>query len=135
MKRISFQVTNGRIHFKCSNCQAKRMISVPTGVRQRSLRCHRCGEITRCSFNRRYTGRERQSGKVLLYTGDGSQFEIDLYDISQRGVGFELHAKDIRRVAVGREVSFRCPWNPLLLSQGRYRIKSISGRRVGAEKV
>lgn len=134
MKRRAFQVNNGRIHFKCPVCQAKRMVTVPPGLRQRSLRCHKCGELSRCDLNRRYTGREKQQGKVFLYTGDGSQIEVDLYDISLRGVGFEVAQKDIRRMSVGRDVSFRCTWSPQLLSMGRYRIKSIQGRRIGAER-
>lgn len=112
----------------------KKMVAVPSGLRQRSIRCHRCGEISRCELNRRYTGREKQAGKAQLFTGDGTQLDVDLFDISLRGVGFEINLKDLRRIAVGREVTFRCPWNPMLLSQGRYRIKSIKGRRVGAEK-
>jgi len=135
VKRRIFQVNNGRIQFRCPECQAKRMVAVPMGVRQRSLRCHRCGETFRCDLNRRCAGREMQSGKVLLCTGDGSEIEVDLFDISIRGVGFELNFKDLRQLKVGRDVTFRCPWNPRLLAGGRYRIRSITGCRVGAEKV
>jgi len=135
VKRRIFQVNNGRIQFKCPACQAKRMVAVPMGVRQRSLRCHRCAEVVRCDLNRRYAGREMQAGRVLLYTGDGSELEVDLFDISLRGIGFELNIKDLRRLKVGREVTFRCPWNPKLLSGSRYRIRAMTGRRVGAEMI
>lgn len=129
-----FRVVSGRIHFKCSACQAKRMMSIPPQVRNRSIRCHRCGELTRSNFNRRITPREQQRGKVLASTSDGSYVEVDLYDISLYGVGFDVSARDIRKMIVGREVQLRCTWNPRLFRQGRYVIRSIKGRRIGAQR-
>lgn len=110
------------------------MFTIPPGVRTRSLRCFKCGETTRCNFNRRVMEREQQSGKVLLFCDDGKEIEVNLFDISLDGLGFEVPIRDVMRIAVGRYVSFKCPWNPQLLSQGRYIIRSIRGQRVGAER-
>ena len=111
------------------------MYTIPPGVRTRTLRCSKCGETTRCTFNRRVVEREQQSGKVLLFCDDGKEIEVNLFDISMDGLGFEVPIRDVMRIAVGRYVSFKCPWNPQLLSQGRYIIRSIRGQRVGAERV
>lgn len=133
-KAQTFRAISGRIHFKCHACQAKRMVAISPGVRQRSIRCHKCGESTRARFNRRLILREQQRGKVLISTSDSSYFEVDLYDISLNGIGFDVSPRDIRKMTVGAEVQFRCTWNPRLFSQGRYIIRSIKGRRIGAQK-
>jgi hypothetical protein len=99
----------------------------------RSLRCSKCGELTRCTFNRRQIHREQQSGSVWLKTSDGREMTIDLFDISSRGVGFNLSSRDIFKITIGRDVQFNCTWNPRLFSQGRYVVRSITGQRVGVE--
>ncbi|MGB3223351.1 MAG: hypothetical protein WBB23_11170 [Desulforhopalus sp.] len=110
------------------------MVSIPPEVRKRSIRCHRCGEITRCDFNRRLIQREQQKGRILMTTSEGWDIEVDLYDISVNGIGFDVAPRDIRKISVGREVRFRCTWNPRLVNQGRYVVRSIKGRRIGAQR-
>lgn len=133
-KTQTFRVVGGRIRFKCHACQSIRMVAIPNEVRRRSIRCHKCGEITQASLNRRLIQREQQKGKVLMSLSDGTYLAIDLFDISQNGVGFDIATRDIRKVSVGKEIQFRCSWNSQLFSQGRYIIKSIKGRRIGAER-
>lgn len=132
-KSQTFRVVNGRAHFKCHACKAKRMVTIPPQVRTRSLRCHKCGELTRANFNRRIIPREQQRGKVLMELRDNISLEVDLYDISLYGVGFDVPMREVRKLSVGQEVQFRCSWNPRLFSQGRYIIRSIKGSRVGAQ--
>lgn len=131
-KTKAFQVIEGRIHFKCSSCQAKRIVAVPSGSRRRSVRCQKCGEILNCALNRRKVERNQQSGRVLLLVNN-SNAEVDLFDISKKGVGFELDVRRGLKITEGREVQFKCTWNPRLFSQGRYVVKSIKGSRVGVE--
>ncbi len=133
-KTKTFRVVGGRIHFKCHACQNRRMVAVPPGVRKRSIRCNKCGEITRCDFNRREIPREQQRGKVLMSISDSSYIEVDLYDISLNGIGFDISIRDVRRISVGNEIQFRCTWNSKLFSQGRYIVRSIKGRRIGAQR-
>lgn len=130
-----FNVVDGRFHFKCSRCQAKRLAAAPLRVRKRSFKCHRCKEITRCILNRRTANREQQFGKALMRGSDGNEFEVDLYDISQHGVGFEAHFTDLKKISVGKSFELKCSWNPRLLARGRYLIKTINSRRIGAELV
>lgn len=132
-KSKTFRVVNGRMQFKCYSCQASRMVTVPPDVRRRSIRCHKCKEVTHCNLNRRRTLREQQRGKALVHTNDGSQLSVDLYDISQSGVGFDILFKDKSKLAIGKELKIRCSWNPRLLGQGRYVVKSIKGLRIGAQ--
>lgn len=133
-KTQTFRMVGGRIRFKCHACQRIRMVAIPKEVRRRSIRCHKCGEITQASFNRRLIQREQQKGKVLMSLSDGTHIEVDLFDISQNGIGFDIGMRDIRKVSVGKEVQFRCTWNSRLFSQGHYIVRSIKGRRVGAER-
>lgn len=130
----TFRVINGRTLFKCPACKANRMYTIPPAVRARTLRCFKCGETTRCIFNRRVVEREQQSGRVLLFCDDSKEIEVDLFDISRDGVGFEVSTRDIMRIVVGRQVYLKCPWNPSLFGNARYIIRSIKGQRVGAER-
>ena len=130
----AFRVVNGRIHFKCYSCDSKRMVTVPYSVIRRTIRCQKCGEITRCTLNRRITLRDQQRGKILMRTADGREMTVDLADISLNGVGLDVSAGDLPKIKVGKEIKFRCTWNPRLLGQGRYVIKSIKGRRVGLKR-
>lgn len=132
-KTVTFHVVNGRLRFKCFSCGSKRMVSVPPNIRNRSFRCHKCGETTRCVLNRRLDRREQQLGKVQVTTTDGTVIEADLADISLYGVGFDIPLRRANKISVGKELKFRCPWNPRLLSKGRYIVTSIKGRRVGAK--
>lgn len=134
-KTRTFRLVDSRLQFKCPLCKAKRMVTVPGTVRRRSIRCHKCKELTRCVLNRRVIQREQQYGKVMLTTSDGFEFEVDLFDISINGVGFELPYRSFGKVKIGREIQFRCSWNPGLLKGSRFIVKSINGSRVGAEQI
>ena len=67
--------------------------------------------------------------------GDGKEIPINLYDISIGGVGFELTVGVAASIAPRQEIRLRCVWNPRLLDQGRYIIKNVRGRRIGAQTV
>jgi hypothetical protein len=128
-----FQVTDGRIHFKCPFCQSRRMITIPPGIRKRSVRCQKCSEFTSCVFNRRKVERNHQTGRVLVMTSENNA-EVSLFDVSLNGVGFELDLRNGLNLSVGRDIQFRCNWNSRLISQGRWIVRSVQGRRVGAER-
>jgi hypothetical protein len=132
-KTKTFQVKEGRIFFICSSCRAKRMVSVPFGSRRRSVRCQKCGEALSCVLNRRQMERNQQRGRVQLFTNE-SNTEVDLFDISMNGVGFELDVRSGLKITVGREVHFKCGWNSRLFSQERYVVKTIRGSRIGVER-
>lgn len=133
-KTKTIRVVNGRMQFRCFNCKTRRMIGVATHVRRRSIKCHKCGEVTKAILNRRMLQREQQFGKILLTTADGIEMEVSLFNISLHGVGFEVPLQQRSKLSVGKVVEFRCPWNPQLISQGAYVIRSINGQKVGAEK-
>lgn len=130
-----YQVVNNRIHFTCPACQGKRMIAIPPDLRRKSIRCQKCGELSHCQFNRRMTPRQSQTGKALVIVGDGKEMPVDLYDISIGGVGFELLVGVVTPLSPRQEIKLRCAWNPRLLEQGRYIVKNVKGRRVGAQAV
>ena len=132
-KTKSFRVVNSRFHFKCGECQTKRMMAIDPAIRKRSIRCHKCKELTRCVFNRRLESREQQLGKVLLTITGGRELDDSLYDISPHGVGFNMSIRDVKRISVGMAINLRCPWNPTLLGHGRYIVTSIRGQRIGAK--
>jgi hypothetical protein len=60
--------------------------------------------------------------------------EVSLFDVSLNGVGFELDLRNGLNLSVGRDIQFRCNWNSRLISQGRWIVRSMQGRRVGAER-
>ena len=120
--------------FQVSRMPGETNVDGSPGIRKRSLRCNKCGEITRCNFNRRTIPREQQRGKIFMSVDDSNYIEVDLYDMSLNGIGFDISIRDIRKMTVGREIQFKCTWNPRLYGQGRYIVKSIKGRRIGAQR-
>ncbi len=132
-KTKSFRVVNSRFHFKCCECQTKRIMTIGPAIRKRSIRCHKCKELTRCVFNRRLESREQQLGKVLLTITGGREFDASLYDNSPHGVGFNMSIRDVKRISVGMAINLRCPWNQNLLGYGPYIVTSIRGHRIGAK--
>ena len=128
-----FLVQNNKIHFKCPSCAAKSYIAVPGGTRRRSVRCQKCSARTQCVLNRRTNHREAQAGKCLLIIDQGKEMEIHLHDISVGGLGFDLPIHAARALSLRQEIRFKCTWNPTLLTD-RFIVKSINGRRIGAEK-
>lgn len=135
MKTKSFRVIGNRIQFRCPSCNAKRSVGVGKDVRRRSVRCHKCRTVTPCDLNRRLKQREMQSGKCVMITSQGKEIDIDLHDISMDGLGFDLPINAARTLRVQQQVQFKCSWNPRLLGSSRFVVKSIKGRRVGAEKI
>lgn len=131
----TYSIINNRVHFKCPSCGTRKYLAAPRDLRRRSIRCHKCGERTKCLFNRRDRPRENQVGKAMLVLHTGNEIEIDLRDISMRGIGFDLPYGSARKVSVRQVVSFKCNWNPRLIGNARYIIRSIDGQRVGAEKL
>ena len=95
-----------------------------------------CGELTRCVFNRRPEQRNYHSGKLTVKTRDGREIDVNLRDMSSKGIGFELPAgKSLKLLSVGHEISVSCSWNANLFPDSRYIIKNINGLRVGAQKI
>ncbi len=136
-KTKTFRVIKNRLQFRCLNCGAKRTFAIPPHLRGRNIRCHKCGEITKCSFNRRVTLRELQSGKAVLITDQGIEVDIFLTDMSIKGIGFELpvRAARARVIKIGDQVRLSCRWNRRLLSGSRFVVQNINGQRVGVKKV
>ncbi|MEN8188468.1 MAG: hypothetical protein ABFS19_01380 [Thermodesulfobacteriota bacterium] len=136
-KAKSLQVIGNRVSFRCPGCGSRRNFAIAPGVRQKNIRCHRCGETTKCRLNRRAKNRESQAGKVILIGAEGKELEVLLYDISPSGVGFDLplYAFRAKALSVGDEVKFKCGWNPRLFGNNRFIIKNIHGRRVGAVRI
>lgn len=136
-KTKTFRVINNRLQFRCRSCGARKNVAVPPQLRGRTIRCHKCGEMTKCLFNRRETLRELQSGKAVLINDRGKEVDIFLTDISTKGIGFELslQAARTRPVKVGDKVRLTCSWSQRLLDGSRYIVQNINGLRVGVKKV
>ena len=134
-KTKEFRVQDRRLLFKCPTCGARRTSIIPD-IRRKTIRCHNCGEMVRCIFNRRPEQREYHAGKLTLRVRDGREVEVTLKDLSSRGIGFELPTgKSLKLLSVGHEINLTCHWNSKLLSDSRYIVRNINGLRVGAEKL
>ena len=132
-KTITFRVINNRFLFRCSKCGAKRRLSAPPHLRQKNIRCFSCEEMNKCAFNRRVTPREQQSGKAVLITSAGKEVDINLLDISSKGVGVELSIQGLRSrvVKIGDKIQLICGWNPRLFSGRQYIVQNIREQKVG----
>lgn len=136
-KTVVVQTINNRMRFKCSTCGARRNSSVLPNLRRKSMRCHKCGVITRCILNRRAAPRGLQGGKVNMITNEGNEFEVNVHDISRHGVGLSIPVKAsrARKIAKGQQVRFNCRWNPSLMGSSRFVVMSNDGQRIGVKKI
>jgi uncharacterized Zn finger protein len=133
-KTKEFRVQDRRLLFKCPSCGARRNSIIPD-IRRKTIRCHSCGEMIKCLFDRRPEPRTSHAGRLLMKTRDGREIEVILKDISSRGIGIELpNGKFLRHLSVGDEILLSCSWNPNLIADPRYIVRNIRGFRVGAEK-
>ena len=132
-KSVIFKVVGNRMQFRCSVCKAKRNVAIPPDIRTKSIRCHKCAELTRCIFNRRVHPREHQSGTVILQTSTGREINVMLNDLSREGLGFIIPVGSARtyRIGLGNEVKLRCTWNSRLISNTAFVVKNIKGQRIG----
>ncbi len=133
MKTKEFRVQDNRLLFKCPHCGKRRNYTL-LGVRRKTIKCHNCGESTRCLFNRRPEQRECQSGMLILRTREGREAAVMMRDISSGGIGFEmLKGKDARLLRKGQEVSLSCNWSPAMIPRSRFRVQNINGFRIGVK--
>lgn len=132
-----FKVTNNRFQFRCSECTAKRNFTVPQNIRRKNIKCHGCGNVVKCVFNRRCSIRESLSGIIVATTHAGKELDVHLYDLSQNGIGIDMPVQtaQLNRIAIGKTIRFRCAWNPKMLPPSSYVVKNINGQRVGAQRV
>lgn len=132
-KSLIFKVVNNRLQFRCSTCKAKRNVTIPPDIRTKSIRCHKCADLTRCIFNRRVHPRENQSGIVILQTSAGREIDVMLNDLSMEGLGFNIPVGSARtyQIGLGNEVRLRCTWNSRLIPNTAFIVKNIKGQRVG----
>jgi hypothetical protein len=137
LRTQNFKVVRNRMQFRCPICGVKRSLSVPSGIRKKNLRCHKCGEMVKCALNRRVYPRELLSGKMIMVTPEGTEVDVFISDKSAGGAGFDLSITDIRRnrIATGIEVRFRCSWSPLLVGNSRFVIVNIKGQRIGVKRI
>ena len=129
----SFQVIDGRILFKCPSCRSKKRVSITPGIRRRSVFCQKCGEKTFCVFDRRGIVRTNQCGRILLLV-DSDRVEVNLFDISTNGAGFEMDIRSKLKIEVGKQIGLYCSWNPNLFSRGYYVVRSVRGFKIGVER-
>lgn len=133
-KTKEFRVINRRFQFKCPYCGGRRSFFI-NNLRRKNIKCFKCGESTRCLFNRRTDKRVYQSGKILLTTGVGKELEVNLKDLSYNGAGVELPPGDsATSLSVGQEVSLKCNWNSQLIANRRFVVQNINGQQIGVKK-
>ncbi len=135
MKTKEFRVQHNRLLFKCPYCNKRRNYTNIT-TRRKTIRCHNCGEMTRCVFDRRQLSRVSMSGVLTLKTREGKEIEAMLCDFSSRGIGFEVRkGKDARSIRVGQEVSLSCSWNPAIIPKSMFKVTNVNGFRFGVMEV
>jgi DNA-directed RNA polymerase subunit RPC12/RpoP len=119
-------LADNRLLFVCPSCSKRRIYPILT-IQRSAIRCQSCGAFTRCVFKQR---------PVILRTREGKKIQVFLLDISSTGVGFEVqNSRDARALRMGQVVMLTCDWNPGLIPEARFIIKSISGYKIGVAKI
>jgi len=76
-------------------------------------------------------------GKVQMITRDDKILDVNLRDISPKGVGVEIPLSSFRsrKIAIGHHVRFKCRWNSRLLDAGYFIVTNIRNQQIGLEKI
>ena len=137
VKPVITKVINNRMQFRCSKCRTKRNLPVQANIRRKRVRCQKCGAITICSLNRRLVPRRPHSGKAVMIASDGQTIDVNIFSISEYGIGVEVPANMLRShvIKVGKKFRFECNWHSHLLRNSSFIIKNIYGQRIGLEKI
>jgi len=125
-------VKDGRIRVVCSRCAKKQYVTVPAGLRKKTVRCS-CGQSSLHTLNHRRTMRESTCGKAFIILPNGRECPIYLCDISLGGVGFNIPIQYSRTISNGQDL--RIKYRSLTGSSvmRKIRIKNIINNRAGAE--
>jgi len=133
-KSKEFRVINKRFQFKCPFCGGRRNFFV-NNLRRKNITCFKCGQSTRCVFNRRTDKRVYQSGKIILVTKAGRELEVNLKDLSYCGAGLEIPpGVSASFLSIGQEISLKCNWNSRLIASRRFVVQNINGQQIGVKK-
>lgn len=76
-----------------------------------------------------------QSGRVQMSGFNGQEFEADIHDISDTGIGLELSIRDSLKIKPGQRYKFRCGWNPRLIAACDYEVCAVKDQHVGLKKL
>lgn len=72
---------------------------------------------------------------MTLVTTEEKKIEVVLCDLSASGVGFEIQdGREARGIRIGQKIRLICEWNPGLLPEAQFIVKSVKGYKIGVEK-
>lgn len=127
-------VKDGRIRVTCPRCEKKRYLTVPAGVRKKTVRCS-CGQSTLCTLNHRGGPRESTCSKAVVFLKNGRECPVYLCDISLGGLGFLLPFQYLRSIAGGQELLVKYRSTAGSMIQRKIEVKSVTNNRIGAQFV
>jgi len=125
-------VKNGRIRVSCPRCDKKRYITVPAGLRKKSVRCA-CGLSALYTLNHRACPRESTCGNALVFLPNGRQVPVYLCDSSLGGIGFNIPPQYNRSIAANQELSIKFRGGSGATVQRKIRVKNMMSNRIGAQ--
>ncbi|MBM9536636.1 PilZ domain-containing protein [Desulfobulbus alkaliphilus] len=125
-------VKNGRIRVLCNRCGKKRYLTVPAGLRKKSVRCM-CGMSAFYTLNHRAFPRESTCGKALVFLANGRQIPVYLCDSSLGGIGFNVPPQHSRSMATNQDLSIKFRSGSGATVQRKIRVKSMMNNRIGAQ--
>lgn len=118
-------LADNRLLFVCPSCGSRKIYPI-LNIQRTAIRCQNCGISTRCAFTRR---------PMTLVTTEEKKIEVVLCDLSASGVGFEIQdGREARGIRIGQKIRLICEWNPGLLPEAQFIVKSVKGYKIGVEK-
>lgn len=76
-----------RVRIRCPRCKAYRDHAIASGVRQKNVRCHRCGKTTLCRFEHRTGRRESCAMPAEILISPSRKVKVHLCNMSSYGLG------------------------------------------------
>ncbi len=76
-----------RVRIRCPRCRAYRYHAIAPGVRQKNVRCHRCGKTSLCRFEHRAGKRESCAMPAEVIFPTKRSLRVHLCNMSPQGLG------------------------------------------------
>jgi len=120
-----------RVRIQCPRCKAYRYHAISAGVRQKNVRCHRCGKTTLCRFEHRSGKRESCAIRAELILSDTHRISGHLCNMSATGLGILVRGQS-RAFRPGQELRIRYrSWGRII--DRRARVVNVSPGRIGVQ--
>ncbi len=120
-----------RVRIRCPRCKGYRYHAIASGVRQKNVRCQRCGKTTLCRFEHRSGKRESCAMPAEVIFSPTRSARVHLCNMSPHGLGILVRGLT-RSFHPGQELLVRYKSMGKNITR-KVRVVNVSPGRIGVQ--